>query len=383
VNGEYRLVDMKFVAIPEFSGNEAYGAMPTGLVVWQLGTDGYDTTRPMTETVFRDFTGWHLHESAFFGYPAYNTTFKGWKVRGQRRALGENDGGVGWWTGDYKNRNSTIRHADIQGMSNGIDGSTATEGALLIEDSYFSNFRSNIYMVTLATPGTSADPLPRTTIVRNTVFDPMPGSPQFTTIEMDWTLSRGNTHPQTSDRLFLYDYNGMVGANYQVFYPEQASQNIAGGLASCTATRVEVDGLVCPITGPPAPTLTGVTPTSGDSAGGGSVAISGAQFRAGAQVEFGGLPATNVAVANATRITARAPAHAAGLVSVNVTNNDGLRGRLADAYTFVTPACSISLDSTSAAFPTSGGTGTVSVTATASCKLVRQQQRCLGHHHVR
>src|SRR6185436_5783890 len=69
VNGQYQLVDMKFIAIPEFSGNEAYGAMPTGLVVWQLGTDGYDTTRPMAETVFRNFTGWHLHESAFFGYP--------------------------------------------------------------------------------------------------------------------------------------------------------------------------------------------------------------------------------------------------------------------------------------------------------------------------
>jgi hypothetical protein len=247
VTGEYRTVNMRYVPITEFARNEAYGAMPTGLVVWNLGTDGYDTGTPMAETVVRDFLGWHLHESAFFGYPAFHMTFDGWTVRGQSRALGIHDGGSGWWSGDYKNRDVTIRRADIQGMSTGIDVSNATENQMVIENSYLRNLRSNVSVPTLATPGTQATPSPRTTTIRNVRFDPMPGSSEFVTIDMDWDVSIGNPHPQIHDEVFVYSYQGVATDNFRVYYSEQATQNVAGGPAPCTNRRTEIDGLVCPI----------------------------------------------------------------------------------------------------------------------------------------
>jgi hypothetical protein len=51
----------------------------------------------------------------------------------------------------------------------------------------------------------------------------------------------------------------------------------------------------------------------------------------------GGTAATAIVVASSTTITATAPAHAAGTVSVTVTNVDGQSATLAGAFTYVTP----------------------------------------------
>ena len=72
----------------------------------------------------------------------------------------------------------------------------------------------------------------------------------------------------------------------------------------------------------PAPTVSGVSPNSGSTAGGTSVTISGTNFVNGATVTIGGTAATNVAVNSGTTITATTPAHAAGVVNVVVTNPD-------------------------------------------------------------
>ena len=82
-------------------------------------------------------------------------------------------------------------------------------------------------------------------------------------------------------------------------------------------------------TGPqsnPAPTVTAITPNSGSTNGGTSVTITGTGFLAGATVKLGGTSATSVALVNSTSITAISPAHAAGAVSVLVTNTDAQSG---------------------------------------------------------
>ena len=83
-----------------------------------------------------------------------------------------------------------------------------------------------------------------------------------------------------------------------------------------------------------APTVGGVSPSSGTVAGGTAVTITGSNFVAGATVSFGGVPATNVSVVTSTSITAITPAHAAGAVTVTVTNTNGQSGSLAGAYAF-------------------------------------------------
>jgi hypothetical protein len=72
-----------------------------------------------------------------------------------------------------------------------------------------------------------------------------------------------------------------------------------------------------------APTLSSISSLSGPTAGGASVTLTGTNFVAGAGVTFGGVAATNVAVANSGTITAATPAHSAGEVNVTVTNPDG------------------------------------------------------------
>ena len=89
-----------------------------------------------------------------------------------------------------------------------------------------------------------------------------------------------------------------------------------------------------PPSGNPAPTVSGVSPTSGTTAGGTPVTITGTGFLAGATVSLGGTAATGVTVVRSTSITATAPAHAAGAVNVVVTNTDSQSGTLPSGYTY-------------------------------------------------
>ncbi|MCU0249425.1 MAG: IPT/TIG domain-containing protein [Vicinamibacterales bacterium] len=111
-----------------------------------------------------------------------------------------------------------------------------------------------------------------------------------------------------------------------------------------------------------APTVISIAPTSGPTAGGTAVAISGANFSAGAAVTIGGVAATAVTFVSSTSIQATTGAHAAGAADVTVTV-DGRSSTLASAFTYVTlPPPTISGISPSSG-STAGGT-TVTLTGT-------------------
>ncbi|MGA9811443.1 MAG: IPT/TIG domain-containing protein, partial [Terriglobales bacterium] len=93
----------------------------------------------------------------------------------------------------------------------------------------------------------------------------------------------------------------------------------------------------------PAPTVTAITPNSGSTAGGTAVTITGTGFLTGAAVKLGGTSATSVAVVNSTSITASTPSHAAGAVSVQVTNTDAQSGTLSNGFTYTAPAGTLAL----------------------------------------
>ena len=98
------------------------------------------------------------------------------------------------------------------------------------------------------------------------------------------------------------------------------------------------------------------------AAGGTSVTITGTGFLAGATVTLGGTAATNVNVASSTSITATTPAHAAGAVSVVVTNSDAQSGSLNNGYTYRNPAPTVT-----SITPTTGtAAGGTSVTITGT-----------------
>jgi len=112
----------------------------------------------------------------------------------------------------------------------------------------------------------------------------------------------------------------------------------------------------------PAPTISGLLPTSGPAVGGTLVSIAGANFLAAATVSFGGEPATPVTVTSSTQIDTVTPAHAAGVVDVWVTNLDSQLATLASGFTYVLPPPTISGVSPTTG-PIGGGT-VVTITGT-------------------
>lgn len=86
------------------------------------------------------------------------------------------------------------------------------------------------------------------------------------------------------------------------------------------------------------PTLTSVSPSSGPTAGGTDVTLTGSGFVSGLTVTFGGSAATNVVIVSSTTITCRTPAHAAGAVDVTATLPAGAgSATLQGGYTYVAP----------------------------------------------
>jgi hypothetical protein len=113
-----------------------------------------------------------------------------------------------------------------------------------------------------------------------------------------------------------------------------------------------------PGSGNPAPTVTGVNPSSGSTAGGTGITITGTGFLTGATVTLGGTAATGVTVSNSTTITATTPAHSAGAVNVVVTNTDGKSGTKTNGFTYVSGPPPPSVSSVYPNFgPAAGGTG--------------------------
>jgi hypothetical protein len=86
------------------------------------------------------------------------------------------------------------------------------------------------------------------------------------------------------------------------------------------------------------PTVTGVSPATGPTAGGTSVTITGTGLTGATSVRFGTAAATNLNVLSATQLTATSPASAAGAVNVIVTTPGGTSATSAsDAFTYANP----------------------------------------------
>jgi hypothetical protein len=113
-------------------------------------------------------------------------------------------------------------------------------------------------------------------------------------------------------------------------------------------------------TGVPLPTVTSVSPSSGPTAGGTSVTITGTNFTGATSVTFGGTAAASFTVDSSTQITATTPAGSAGTASVLVTTPGGTN--VANTlFTYVAAPTVTSVSPSSG--PTAGGTS-VTITGT-------------------
>ena len=82
------------------------------------------------------------------------------------------------------------------------------------------------------------------------------------------------------------------------------------------------------------PTITAISPSEGVAAGGILITISGTGFMNGATVKIDGIDASATVIDNKT-IAAITPPHAAGIVNVVVTNNDGKSATLSNGFKYI------------------------------------------------
>jgi G8 domain len=236
--------------ILEFRGNEVYGLAADGLTAWQLGTDGYGIMPPgMGESLIKDFRVWHTYEGAIFNYPAHRMTVDGLVYRVDPAA-------TQYWPsafqcGDYRNVDVTIRNGSIH--AGGIFGGCTDPLGLYRVEGVEAVARGHAFSFeTPATPGTGADRPPSgvTMVLRNNRIRAWPGRP-LQTIEMLHNMSRGNSQPADKYEVQVFDYQGQPGLNFRVYFRQQATQNLYGGIAPCadTTSRPEIDGITCPMAG--------------------------------------------------------------------------------------------------------------------------------------
>ena len=149
------------------------------------------------------------------------------------------------------------------------------------------------------------------------------------------------------------DSNGAVAAG-----PYAAGANVTGGWVM-QAVGFSISGVTTAT-----PTVTSIAPTSGSTAGGDSVTITGTNFFPGAIALFGtapgGISLVNCVVTPPTSMTCNTPADNQGPKDLTVVNVDGLKGSLALAFTYTINPPVIS--SISPAATTTDGNTTITIT---------------------
>jgi len=138
-----------------------------------------------------------------------------------------------------------------------------------------------------------------------------------------------------------------------------ATQSSAGGSSSIGVLLGVSNGAP-----PPAPTVTGVSPSTGSTAGGEPVTVTGTNLTGATIVKFGTVPTTFFPVSG-TQISALAPSEPAGAVDITVTTPGGTSAvnTPADQFTFAAPPPPTVTTVTPSSGPTQGGT-TVTITGT-------------------
>jgi hypothetical protein len=238
-DGEYATIDAIDTPLLEFSGNEAYGAIQTGVAI---GWNG----------VIKGLRVWHTSRNAVTAFPADRLEIDGAVVRGDAAMLsGAFENPTGIWFSNYVAKTVTVRNSDVQGMRVGvaspffsrIDAEPGRgDGVATVESSYLRNY-VGIAVATAYSPETTQAPVKKG-VVRNTRFEPLagitPGMYPPAAISMNYGMSSGDTTRR--DPIVVYDFNGTLGDTFRVFYSHEVP---ASATPDCHAPRADIGGFVC------------------------------------------------------------------------------------------------------------------------------------------
>ena len=218
--------------ILQFEGNEAYGVMPAGMTFWWVGSE-WKTPKATQPSVIKNFTVWHPHEQGIFGYETNKIVVDGLVARGSFVKMSQGDiSNVGVTWGDYFSKDTVIQYSDIQGFRSGYESSFDTgNGIQILRDSYLKNY-INVVTRPIITSSYRSDWMAnRRTELRGVIFDTPTTSSGYLGAKYDIYADGGYATWQTTnlthlDQLLVYDYNGVQGDNFQLYYPEQGANDV-------------------------------------------------------------------------------------------------------------------------------------------------------------
>lgn len=166
---------------------------------------------------------------------------------------------------------------------------------------------------------------------------------------LSWTPGFSSTAGSENTVDHYQIYNSLDGQNLSLLATVPAgthavplnSMNLASGTQSFYVEAVGKTSIQNKLSNavsytPATVAISGISPTSGSTAGGTAVTVSGSGFETGANVSIGGTLAT-ISSVNSTSIALVTPAHTAGTVDVIVSNPDGTGATASGGYTYVAP----------------------------------------------
>jgi hypothetical protein len=231
-------LDTARAPVLEFSNNEAYGALQSGVGWAWSGT-------------ISGLRVWHVSRHGVMANPSAKLVIDGLVVRNDPAILvGGGEDSVGVWVSNYLGREVTVTKADVEGTRIGVlspffynqTTSENAEGLLTIEN---SAFRTHVG-VTVATAyaDDSPDGMPaKRAVVRGIRFTPLagtaPAAPTAEAISMNYGMPPHDTRPRVP--LAVYDFNQQAGRNFNVYYSLGAPE----GVAPCRDTQPDIGGWVC------------------------------------------------------------------------------------------------------------------------------------------
>jgi len=238
---ETKPIDTTDAVVLEFTGNEAYGAIQTGVALGWNGT-------------VSNFRAWNPSRHGLTATPTDKLIVDTITVRGDKSILkDEFESPSGVWVGNYLSKSIAIRNADVQGMRTGVSSPFFNanqkpepgrgDGSMTIENGYFRDY-VGVVVATAYRANSTNDKPSKVAVVRNSTFEPLTNVSESQTnppaaVSMNYRMAPGDAAPR--DPIFVYDFNQKPGDTFKVFYSLEAPPTVA----PCNESRANIDGWVC------------------------------------------------------------------------------------------------------------------------------------------
>jgi hypothetical protein len=232
--GQYQMMNMDALPLLEFSNNTAYGgAMRIGLWYWALNIPDYPVL-PSSGAVgtITNLHVWNVFQYAVYNYSGAYVTFEGFVGIDSFSELAQGlNGALAFYSSDYVGQDLIIDHSDIEGFGTGY--AAAPIGIQTIQNTFMQN-----YVDISVIPRLSLGEAPQLSGPNAQPYEIIANNDQFVSTGLPDMTSQFGAPPAyietsfpdnlwanliASTPVMVYNFNGVQGDNFQVFFTQQAA----------------------------------------------------------------------------------------------------------------------------------------------------------------